>query len=70
MIVEKYLQLRYNESKWPYHGVNKLIYDLRDKLTKDQVRNEIRELMKNGQIDIVGGINGYLIKINENKWFE
>jgi len=62
---ENYIFTKYNQSKWPYIGVNQTIYDLRNELTKDQVKDEIRELRKSGKIDLVTGLNGWLIKIIE-----
>lgn len=40
-----------------------MLYDLRDITTKDELREEVKQLMKDGVIDVVGGLNGYLIKI-------
>jgi len=51
---ENYIFTKYNQSKWPYIGVNELIYDLRNELTKDQIKDEIRELRKSGKIEMVG----------------
>jgi len=60
---EQYIFTKYNLTKWPYIGVNELIYDLRNELTKDQVKDEIKELRKNKKIDLVTGLNGWLIKV-------
>jgi len=49
---ENYIFTKYNKSKWPYIGVNELIYDLRNELTKDQVKDEIRELRKSETINL------------------
>jgi len=60
---EQYIFTKYNSTKWPYIGVNELIYDLHNELTKDQVKDEIRELRKAKKIDLVTGLNGWLIKV-------
>lgn len=69
MNVQQYLTKRFTESKWPYHGVNTMFYELQSKATKDELRAEIRELRKLGYIDIVGGINEWLIKIIDESKF-
>jgi hypothetical protein len=61
--IKSYLKARFDKSHWPYHGINQMLYDLRNEATKDELREEIRELRKSGAIDIVGGLNGWLIKI-------
>lgn len=67
--VQSYLSERYKKSHWPYHGVNKMFYDLRTESTKDELREEIRQLKKDGLIDIVSGINDFLIKIKDETKF-
>lgn len=67
--VQTYLSDRFQKSHWQYHGVNQLMYDLREQAAKDELREEIRQLRKDGVIDITTGLNGYLIKIiDENKF--
>lgn len=67
--VQTYLSARFQKSHWPYLGVNEMLYDLRDKATKDELREEIRELKKAGIIDITTGLNGYLIQIIDETKF-
>ena len=67
--VHSYLSIRFNESHWNYYGVNELLYDLRNEATKEDLKDEIRQLRKSGAIDIVGGLNGYLIKIIDETKF-
>ncbi|HAT75493.1 MAG TPA: hypothetical protein DCS19_01285 [Flavobacterium sp.] len=62
---EQYIFAKHNQSKWHYIGVNEMIYDIRSELTKDQVKDEIRELRKAGKIDLCQGLNGWLIKVIE-----
>ena len=64
-IVEQYITDKYNATKWPYFGVNALMWDLKDQLTNEQIKDEIRELRKSGKIDLVTGLNGWLIKVIE-----
>lgn len=63
MIVSKYLKDRYTVSGWEYHTLTQLYYDLRDKAVKDDLTAELRELRKSGKVDVVNGMNGWLIKI-------
>ena len=67
--VQTYLSAIFKTSRWPYFGVNQLAYDLRNEVTKDELREEIRQLKKNGLIDIVLGINGWLIHIKDETKF-
>lgn len=67
--VQTYLSERYQKSHWPYHGTNQLFYDLRNKATKDELRKEIRQLKSEGLIDIVSGINDWLIQIKDETKF-
>ena len=67
--VQTYLSERYQKSHWLYHGTNQLFYDLRNEATKDELREEIRQLRKDGLIDITTGLNGYLIKIIDETKF-
>jgi len=68
--VQTYLSERYQKSHWLYHGVNQLLYDLRNEATKDELREEIRQLRKDGLIDIVPGLlSGYLIQIIDETKF-
>lgn len=67
--VQTYLSERYQKSHWPYHGVNQLLYDLRNEATKEELREEIRQLRKSGAIDIVSGINDWLIQIKDETKF-
>ena len=62
-LVEQYITDKYNQTKWPYFGVNWLMWDLKYKLTNEQIKDEIRELRKSGKIDLCQGINGWLIKL-------
>lgn len=45
------------------------MYDLRNEATKDELREEIRQLNKDGLIDIVEGKNEWLIKIIDEAKF-
>ena len=67
--VKTYLSARFKASHWSYHGINKLFYDLRNEATKDELREEIRQLKKDGLIDIVSGINDWLIQIKDETKF-
>lgn len=67
--VQTYLSSRFQASHWPYHGINQLFYDLRDQATKNELREEIRQLRKAGLIDITTGLNGYLIQIIDETKF-
>lgn len=67
--VQSYLSGRFKDSHWPYHGVNTLFYDLLDKATKEELKEEIRKLKSEGFIDIVEGRNEYLIKIIDETKF-
>lgn len=67
--VQTYLSARFKTSKWPYFGVNQLVYDLRNEATKDELKEEIRQLRKSGIIDIVPGINDWLIHIKDETKF-
>lgn len=50
--VQTYLSARFQASHWPYFGVNEMLYYLRDQATKDELKEEIRQLRKDGLIDI------------------
>ena len=67
--VQTYLSIRFQASHWLYHGVNTLFYDLRDKATKEELKEEIRKLKKSVLIDIVEGRNEWLIKIIDKTKF-
>jgi hypothetical protein len=67
--VQTYLSARFQISRWPYYSVNWLIYDLRNEAAKDELREEIRELRKSGVIELVGGLNGWLIQIKDETKF-
>lgn len=67
--VRSYLSARFKASHWPYHGVNKLLHDLRNEATKEELKDEIRQLRKSGAIDIVPGLNGWLIQIKDESIF-
>lgn len=67
--VQTYLSAIFKTSRWPYFGVNQLVYDLRNEATKDELKEEIRQLRKSGIIDIVPGINDWLIHIKDETKF-
>ena len=67
--VQTYLSARFQSSHWPYHSINQLFYDLHNEATKEEIKEEIRQLRKLGLIDIVQGINDWLIHIKDETKF-
>ena len=67
--VQTYLSARFQSSHWPYHSINQLLYNLRLESTKEELKKEIRQLKKDGLIDITTGLNGYLIQIIDETKF-
>lgn len=67
--VKTYLSIRFKATKWLYYGVNQLLYDLRNEAAKEDLREEIRQLRKSGAIDIVSGMNDWLIQIKDETKF-
>ena len=66
-MVKEYLSNMFNLSHWPYYGVIELFNHLDNKMTKDEIKKEIKLLKAEGMIDIVHGINGWLIEIKNIK---
>lgn len=59
-----YLIERWNQTHWPYYGLNETKYLIGESFDQD-----IKELREKGMIEPCAGLNGWLIKIiNLNIW--